>query len=83
MTFRRCTAKDDGCYVVKAINNIGSDAKSWKMLVVTANPNNMLVSSCNDLPEGNQFGSINKNKVQSDDINSLSKLVEVGSVLLK
>lgn len=80
LTIRRCTAKDGGCYVVKAINNIGSDEKSWKMLVVTAKPNNMLVPSCKDYPEGNQFGPINKNQVQSDDINSLSKLVEVGYI---
>ena len=80
LTFRRCTLKDDGCYIVKAINNIGSDAKSWKMLVVAAKPNNILVSPCNDLPEGNQSGSINKNSEQSDDSSSLSKLKEVRNI---
>ena len=69
--------KDDGCYIVKAINNLGSDAKSWKILVVAAKPNSMLVLPCNDLPEGNQSGSINKNSEQSDDSNTLSKLGEV------
>ena len=37
----------------------------------------MLVLPCNDLPEGNQSGSINKNSEQSDDSNTLSKLGEV------
>ena len=81
LTLRRCTIKDDGCYVVKAINNIGSDTKSLKILVVAAaKANNMLVSSGNDLPGGNQSGSINKNYEQSADSNSLPKLGEVSNV---
>ena len=81
LTLRRCTIKDDGCYVVKAINNIGSDTKSLKILVVAAaKANNMLVSSGNDLPGGNQSGSINKNYEQSADSNPLSKLGEVRNI---
>ena len=40
----------------------------------------MLVSSGNDLPVGNQSGSINKNYEQSADSNSLSKLGEVRNI---
>ena len=50
------------------------------MVVAAAKANNMLVSSGNDLPGGNQSGSINKNYEQSADSNSLPKLGEVSNV---
>lgn len=39
MTFRRFSKNDEGCYVVKAINSIGSDTKSWNILVATESRN--------------------------------------------
>ena len=39
LTFRRFSKNDEGCYVVKAINNIGSDTKSWNILVATESSN--------------------------------------------
>lgn len=76
MTFLRCTVKDEGCYVVKAINNIGIDAKSWKIVVVAAQQN-MLLQTSENLPGGNQFLSQNKNNVQQSDNNSITEVVEV------
>ena len=76
LTFLRCTVKDEGCYIIKAINNIGSDAKSWKIVVVAAQQN-MLLHESENLPGGNQFLSQNKNNVQRSDTNSITEVVEV------
>ena len=85
LTFRRCTIKDEGCYSVKAINSIGSDAKNWKISVLASSatvktrPNMLLHSSCEEDPRGNQFDLQQKNKnVQSDSTSQLGKqLAEV------
>ena len=52
LTFRRCSAKDEGSYLVKARNNIGSDTMSWKILVV-ATEGNSLLDSCEGPPGRN------------------------------
>ena len=81
MTFLRCTVKDEGSYVIKAINNIGSDTRSWKIVVVAAQPN-MLLHTSKGLPEGNQFLYQNKNNVHQSDNNSINEVVEVRLVIL-
>ena len=80
LTFRRCTIKDEGCYSVKAINSIGSDAKNWKISVLASSAtvktrtNMLLHSSCEEDPRGNQFDLQQKNKnVQSDSTSQLGK----------
>ena len=80
LTFRRCSVKEQGCYVVKAINNIGSDTKNWKMLVVATEPNTLL-DSCKALPGGNQFLCEKRKNVQSAN-NTATKLVEVNHALV-
>ena len=81
MTFLRCTVKDEGSYVIKAINNIGSDTRSWKIVVVAAQPN-ILLHTSKGLPEGNQFFYQNKNNVHQSDNNSINEVVEVRLVIL-
>ena len=76
LTLLRCTVKDEGCYVIKAMNNIGSDTRSWKIVVVAAQPN-MLLHLSKDLPEGNQFLYQNKNNVHQSDNNSINEVFEV------
>ena len=56
LTFRRFSKNDEGCYVVKAINNIGSDTKSWNILVASEARNKRTNSnSYQDAPKENQI----------------------------
>ena len=80
LTFRRFSKNDEGCYVVKAINNIGSDTKSWNILVATESRNIHTNSNSNQdaikenqiiHEEGKSFTSINNSIQEGIEVNHI------------
>ena len=78
LTFRRFSKNDEGCYIVKAINNIGSDTKNWNVLVATESRNirtniNSNQDAINENQiihgEGKSFTSINNNIQEEIEVN--------------